>query len=251
VDPLSLPTIQVLADIVQTGRELAHAQHHIHGGQAPRAHGLIHHTHPTHHSQPTHRFHRVRAGADYLGVFLAAVVSWVAIPGLGEAALIAAGISARHGHLDLTTVVASAFAGASLGGMVGWQIGRRGGRALLTAPGVMLRLRLSMIARGERFYERYGPIAVLFTPSWAAGIHRMPWPRFLILNTLSALVWAAAIGVGADLIGPSITDVVADAGTAGEIALGVLVLVAAALLLWRRGRGAGKDPGAPGPDRLP
>jgi membrane protein DedA with SNARE-associated domain len=166
-------------------------------------------------------------------VFLAAGVSWVALPGPGEAALIAASISAAHGHLDLTAVIAVAWAGASVGGAAGWIIGMKGGRTLLTAPGVLQRLRLTQIARGDRFYERFGLIAVLFTPSWMAGIHNMRWSRFLLVNTLSALMWAISIGAGAYLIGPSITDIVADAGLAGWILAGVL-LVLGVLLVRRR-----------------
>jgi membrane protein DedA with SNARE-associated domain len=160
-------------------------------------------------------------------------VSWVALPGPGEAALIAASISAAHGHLDLTALIAIAWAGASAGGAAGWVVGVKGGRTLLVAPGVLQRLRLGLIARGDHFYERFGALAVLFTPSWMAGIHNMRWSRFLLANTLSALVWAAAIGAGAYLLGPSITDVVADAGVASVALVGVL-LGLTALILRRR-----------------
>jgi len=172
-------------------------------------------------------------GIDYVGVFLAAAVSWVALPGPGEAALIAAGIAAAHGRLDLAAVVAVACAGAGLGGTAGWVIGLKGGRKLLTAPGPLHHLRLSTIARGDRFYERYGPIAVLLTPSWIAGIHDMPAARFLPANGISAMVWALALGMGAFLLGPSVADVVNDAGLAGTLAAGTLVTVAVVLFAWR------------------
>ncbi len=173
-------------------------------------------------------------GVDYVGVFLAAAVSWVALPGPGEAALIAAGISAAHGHLDLALVLAVAWAGASVGGTAGWIVGVKGGRGLLTAPGPLHHLRLALIARGDRFYERYGPVAVLFTPSWVAGIHDMRWSRFLPANAVAALAWALSVGLGAYLVGPSITDIVADAGLAGGILVGALVVLAVVLLV-RRG----------------
>ena len=173
-------------------------------------------------------------GIDYVGVFLAAGASWAALPGPGEAALIAAGISAAHGHLDLSSVVAVAWAGATIGGAAGWLLGLKGGRGLLTAPGPLRPLRLRLIARGDRFYERYGPVAVLFTPSWTAGIHHMRWSRFLPVNTVSALIWALAFGVGAYLIGPSITDIAADVGLAGRLLLGALLVLAAVLVAWRR-----------------
>jgi membrane protein DedA with SNARE-associated domain len=186
--------------------------------------------------------HRFRAaGADYVGVFLAAGVSWLAVPGPGEAALIAAGISAAHGHLDLAAVVALAWAGASVGGTLGWLIARKGGRGLVTAPGPLHHLRLALLARGDRFYERYGPIAVLFTPSWIAGIHHMRWSRFVPANALAALLWAAGIGVSADLVGPSIADDVADAGTAGGALICALGVTAVVLVIRRKRQGRPLD----------
>jgi membrane protein DedA with SNARE-associated domain len=173
-------------------------------------------------------------GVDYLGVFLAAGVSWAALPGPGEAALIAAGISAAHGHLDLTLVVAAAWAGATVGGTAGWIAGVKGGRELLTAPGPLLQLRLALTARGDRFYERYGLVAVLFTPTWVAGIHNMRWSRFLPANAVSALTWALPIGLGAYLLGPSITDIAADAGLAGGSLLVALFVVGLVVVLRRR-----------------
>jgi len=178
--------------------------------------------------------HARGSGVDYVGVFLGSVASWVALPGPGEAALIAAGISAAHHHLDLAAVVAVGWAGASLGGTVGWIVGVKGGRELLMAPGPLHHLRLAVIERGDRFYERYGPVAVLFTPSWIAGIHDMRWSRFLPANAISALTWALAISLGAYLLGPSITDIVADAGLAGSLLVGALVVLAVVLFVRHR-----------------
>jgi membrane protein DedA with SNARE-associated domain len=171
---------------------------------------------------------------DYLGVFVAAVISWVALPGPGEAALIAASISAAHHHLDLASVLAVAWAGAIAGGTAGWLVGLKGGRGLLTAAGPLHQLRLRLIERGDRFYERFGPLAVLFTPSWIAGIHDMRWSRFLPANAVSGLLWAVSIGLGAYLVGPSITDIAADAGLAGGLLVAVVFVVFVVLVKRRR-----------------
>jgi membrane protein DedA with SNARE-associated domain len=178
--------------------------------------------------------HAGRSGVDLVGVFLASGASWALLPGPGEAALIAAAISAAHHHLDLASVVAVAWAGASTGGTVGWIVGVKGGRELLTAGGPLRRLRLALIARGDRFYERYGLVAVLFTPSWIAGIHDMRWSRFLPANAMSALTWALSVGLGAYLLGPSITDIAADAGLAGGALVGALFVLAVVLVVRRR-----------------
>ena len=190
--------------------------------------------------------HHVRGpGVDYVGVFLAAGASWAGLAGIGETLLIAAGIAASRGRLDLASVVVVAWAGAGAGGTLGWLIGLKGGRELVTANGPLLSLRLALIARGDRFYERYGPAAVLLTPSWMAGIHGMPPARFLTINSVVAAVWAVVFGVGAYLLGPSITDAATDFGIVGAAAAVALVL-AGVVLVVRRHRGrARRGPGPP------
>jgi membrane protein DedA with SNARE-associated domain len=86
-------------------------------------------------------------------------------------------------------------------------------------------VRRSAVARGDRLYERYGPIAVFFSPSWAAGLAGMGAVAFLVANTLSALVWAAALGAGSYVAGPAVLDLFADVGLVGGIALGIVLAV--------------------------
>jgi membrane protein DedA with SNARE-associated domain len=182
--------------------------------------------------------HHVRGpSVDYIGLFLAAGTSWAGLPGIGETLLIAAGVSAARGHLDLVSVVAVAWAGAATGGTLGWVVGLKGGRELLTAKGPLLSWRMALTARGDRFYERYGTVAVLVTPSWMAGMHSMRPSRFLPVNTISALVWALALGVGAYLVGPSITDAASDFGLAGGAILAALIVLAVVLVVRHRRRG--------------
>jgi membrane protein DedA with SNARE-associated domain len=171
-------------------------------------------------------------GIDYIGVFAASLASWVGLPGPGEAALVAAGISAGHHHRDISALIALAWLGATVGGMIGWFVGLRGGRGVLTSPGPLHRLRLAVIARGERFYDRYGLIAVLFTPSWVAGIHNMRLARYAPANAASALLWALGWGLAAYFVGPSITDVISDAGSARWlIVLGLVAIFGVVALL--------------------
>jgi membrane-associated protein len=176
------------------------------------------------------------SGADYAGLFLAALASWALVPGLGEAALIAAGISAAHHHLSLASVLLVAWAGGGAGATIGWIVGLKGGRGLVTAPGPLHHLRLALIERGDRFYERYGLVALVITPPLIAGIHHMRWSRFLPATAISTLLWALSIGLGAYLVGPSITDIAADAGIAGGLLLGLLLVSGIVLVIRRRSR---------------
>jgi len=107
----------------------------------------------------------------------------VGTPGPGEATLITAGILAADHHLDIGLALFAAFLGATAGGMIGWWgAGRRErpcspGRPV--PPG-----RLWALARGERFFRRFGVLAVFLMPSWVAGILRIR-ASFFIRRTLA------------------------------------------------------------------
>jgi membrane-associated protein len=172
---------------------------------------------------------------DYVGVGLAAFVSWVGITGPGEAALIAAGIAGARGHVDIVGMILVAWIGAMSGGTAGWLIGLKGGRALLTRPGPLYRGRLRLLRHGDRIYGGRGWLAVYLAPSWMAGVSGMRARRFLPANAVASLVWALTIGLGAYVAGPSITDAIGDIGTVGLIALVAFVVLSAFLRRRRRG----------------
>jgi membrane protein DedA with SNARE-associated domain len=184
-----------------------------------------------------HLHHHLKGPAvDYGALFAGAVASWIGIPGPGEPLLIAAGIFAARHHLDISSVLAVAWLGATLGGVAGWLIGMRAGRALVTAPGPLFRLRRSAVERGDEVFERYAVVAILLTPSWVAGIHRVRARVYLPTNAFGAVLWAAGIGLGAYYAGPPIVDFVADLGwvTGGALALLVACVVTGAVLQQRR-----------------
>ena len=84
--------------------------------------------------------------------------------------------------------------------------------------------------------QRYAVIAVLLTPSWIAGIHRVRSSVYQPTNAAAAAVWACGIGVGSYLAGPAVIDVVDDFGTGTSVILAVVVVGALALELARRYR---------------
>jgi membrane protein DedA with SNARE-associated domain len=140
-------------------------------------------------------------------------------------------VLAAHHRLDIWMVIAAAAVGATTGGIAGWLVGMRASRPVLIGRGPFLRTRQFLIARGERFFERHGPLGVFLAPSWAAGVHNMPARRFIPLNTLAAIGWAAVYGIAAFLLGPSVADAVGDFGALLPIA--VAVLIVASLILRR------------------
>ena len=173
--------------------------------------------------------------AGYLAIAVAAFGSWAGLPGPGEAALIAGGAFAARGRLDIVQVELFAFAGAVAGGMVGWALGRRFG-GFADRPGPLLRLRRRSLRAGERFYDRFGPLAIFLTPSWVAGIHRVTPVRFTVFNAASAAVWTAIYGLTTYIAGPRVADFFRDIGAWASLALVLVAAVSGGFAFLRRRR---------------
>jgi membrane protein DedA with SNARE-associated domain len=184
-----------------------------------------------------HIHHYHGPAIDYGALAIASFASFVGVPGPGEAVLIAAAVLAARHNLGIVSVLAVAFVGATVGGIAGYVAGRWAGRGLWTVPGPLRKLRIRAIDRGEKIFARYTVLAVILTPSWIAGIHRVRLATYNIINVISAVVWAGGIGMAAYLVGPSVIDTVQDLGTAltviGAVALAALI-VAGVLRRWRK-----------------
>jgi membrane-associated protein len=164
----------------------------------------------------------------YPVIFALIAIETMGIPVPGETALITAGIIASRGRLEIEIVIAIAAAAAILGDNVGFAIGRKLGRRLLTAPGPLLHHRRRVIAVGEPFFDRHGPKAVFLgrwvtglriTAAWMAGATRMSWPTFLFWNALGGIAWATSIGLIAYFVGHSAEKIIHLAGLGGAAAV--------------------------------
>ncbi len=182
------------------------------------------------------------AGLYILFVLVALESAGLPLP--GETALIAAGVLAARGKLDIASVIVVAAAGAIVGDNAGYWIGRTGGRKLLTRWAWVERHASKVLPWSERFFERHGPktvfigrfVAVLrVTAAWLAGISRMEWWRFLLWNAAGGICWAAGIGLLAYYAGNAAAEAVNKYGLWGGIAVVVVAIVALlGVRYWRR-----------------
>jgi membrane protein DedA with SNARE-associated domain len=159
--------------------------------------------------------------------------------------LIASAVLAARGKLALEVVLLTAFGGATVGGMVGWIAGIKGGRALMTRRGPFLRLRARALRRGEEVFRRAPALSVLLAPSWVCGIHHVRAALYVPLNALSAVAWTLGIGLSAYFVGPAVLDLVSDAGLVMAILLGVLIVVGIGLGTLARRRARGRSATSP------
>ena len=134
--------------------------------------------------------------------------------------------------------------GYLFGSLIGWGIGARGGRPLIERYGRWLHVGPAAFARAERWFDRFGPLAVFFgrlTPvvrsfiSIPAGVLGSPLPIYTALTLAGSLIWCFAFaGLGWALgdTWKSFHDNFRYADYAAVIA--AVLLVAAAI--WHRGR---------------
>lgn len=175
-------------------------------------------------------------------VFIALTLECAGIPTPGEALLVSAAIYAGSTHrLTIESVVLVASAGAALGGMFGYAIGRSIGLRLLVRYGKYVKLDERRLKIGQYLFLLHGGKIVLagrfvdplrIFGGVLAGANRMRWSNFLLTNTLGAVVWVAVIAGGAYLFGVQIKRV---AGLVSLLLLvGVVALIAGGVIFYRR-----------------
>jgi membrane-associated protein len=184
----------------------------------------------------------IPANLGYLALALLVGLESSGVPLPGETALIASGVLASRGDLSIELVIVIAAAAAIVGDNIGYWIGRKGGRKLLTAKGPLLEYRLKVIEHGEPFFDRHGAKSVFLgrwfaglriAAAWLAGINHMHWPTFLFWNATGGIAWAVSVGMLAYLLGPTAEDLFKTFGIAGA---GLVIAILAGLFLWRHFR---------------
>jgi len=137
------------------------------------------------------------AGAVGAGVFASGVTVFGGHVGFGAGAFIVMALAGTLGYLA--------------GALVGWGIGRYGGRPLLERRGAWLHVTPARLDRAEAWFARWGNVGVLLgrvTPvvrsfvSIPAGVFAMPLAPYTLLTLVGSAIWAfafagAGYGLGA------------------------------------------------------
>lgn len=138
----------------------------------------------------------------YPVIVLAMLLENMGMPVPGETVTLIGGYAAGNGQLNGLLVMAAAAGGAIVGDNIGYWIGRRAGWPLIVRIGRLLRLtperleplRQSFTAQAGRAVLLGRFVAVLRVLAGPlAGAVGMPWPRFLLCNTLGAVLWAGTM----------------------------------------------------------
>jgi membrane protein DedA with SNARE-associated domain len=148
------------------------------------------------------RIEEIAQQYGYWAVFLGILLENIGLPIPGETVTLAGGFLAGSDQLNYWIVLTDAVLGATLGGTIGYWVGRYGGWPLLVAIGrlfrvqedrlVSLKNQFSENAAKAVFLGRFIALLRVFA-SPLAGIAQMPYPRFMLYNTLGAVAWASVM----------------------------------------------------------
>ncbi|MGH9028506.1 MAG: DedA family protein, partial [Acidimicrobiales bacterium] len=183
----------------------------------------------------------------YVALAVLTVAEAACIPFPSEVTVGFAGYLASTGRLDLAAVIALGTAGETVGALIGYGIGRIGGRRLVDKYGRFVLLSHADLDRAERWFERRGDLSVLVgrvVPvvrtfiALPAGVAEMKPLRFGVLTSLGSLVWVGCLaGVGYGL-GSQWHRITHGFSLAGYILVALAVLAIGAWILrrWRHVR---------------
>ena len=186
----------------------------------------------------------------YWAVFLGILLENLGVPLPGETITIAGGFLAGSGELNYWYVLGSAIAGATVGGNLGYAIGRYGGWPLLLKLGQFFRFReeqlfdlkeqFSKNAAKAVFLGRFIALLRIFA-SPLAGIAEMPFLQFSFFNILGAASWASVMVSLSYFLGQvvSLEKLVAWAAQFAVVAL-LLTVAWIAIPIWLESRNLDK-----------
>ena len=168
----------------------------------------------------------------YLAVFALVAIGWAGIPAIGGAVIAGAAVLASQGQLNFGGVLVASVLGTEAGGLAGYAIGIRWGRAIMNHPGPWLSQRQRALSGGEALYAKWGRLAVFFTPVLVSGIVRMRYSQFVLWNFLAGAVYVFSVGPAAYGAG-KVSSGQSSLGNVGTLLAGIAVGVAAFLLARR------------------
>jgi membrane protein DedA with SNARE-associated domain len=173
-----------------------------------------------------------------LAVFLLMAAESCGLPFPSEVIMPFSGALAAAGHLNLAGAIMAGGLGNLAGSLVAYWLAARFGQPLLLGPGRWVGIRRSHVELADRWFTRYGLLAVLIGRvlpvirtyiSFPAGLARVRLEPFAVLTFVGALPWCAMLALAGFWLGSNWTRISQPIEVAAVvIAIGVL----AALVVW-------------------
>jgi len=140
----------------------------------------------------------VISGGGYLGIVLLMAIESACIPLPSEIIMPFAGYLVSTGEMNLFAVATAGALGCNVGSIIAYEVGKHGGPAFVERWGRYMFLDMADLHRAERFFARWGSIAVLVCRllpvvrsfiAFPAGVARMPLGRFHFYTFVGSWPW--------------------------------------------------------------
>ena len=200
---------------------------------------------------------RVISDAGLVGIVVLMTLDTACIPIPSEAVLLFAGfavadpaLAGTHHHMTFAGVVAASLLGTMLGSWIAYAVGRAGRLELFERHGERFHVGPTQVAAADRWFQRYGQPAVLFSRmipvlrafiSLPAGVARMPLLRFSVLSFIGAIPWVVGLVLAGEALGRNWKDARTVFEYVDYVILALIVLGIVYLVVRRR-RGRRRAP---------
>ena len=195
----------------------------------------------------------VIASGGYVGIVALMAIESACIPLPSEIIMPFAGYLVSTGRFDLYLAATAGAIGCNLGSIVAYEIGKRGGRPLAMRWGRYLLIGPGEIDAADRFFARFGGIAVLIGRllpvirsfiAFPAGVARMRLVPFHVYTFVGSWPWCFGLAwVGMKLGDKWNSDPrVKAAFHRADLIIGLILVALLAFYLWHRIRGLSRQP---------
>ncbi|MES2021128.1 MAG: DedA family protein [Pseudomonadota bacterium] len=190
----------------------------------------------------------VISSGGYLGIALLMAIESACIPLPSEIIMPFAGYLVSTGHFNLYLAATAGAIGCNLGSIVGYEIGKRGGRPVAERWGRYVLVGPGELDAADRFFARFGNAAVLIGRllpvirsfiAFPAGVARMPLIPFHIYTFIGSWPWCFGLAYLGMVLGDKWNSDprVKAAFHSADAVIAVVLVAAVAFYIWHRVRG--------------
>lgn len=190
----------------------------------------------------------VISSGGYLGIALLMAIESACIPLPSEIIMPFAGYLVSTGHFNLYLAATAGAIGCNLGSIVGYEIGKRGGRPVAERWGRYVLVGPGELDAADRFFARFGNIAVLIGRllpvirsfiAFPAGVARMPLIPFHLYTFIGSWPWCFGLAYLGMVLGDKWNSDprVKAAFHSADAVIAVVLVAAVGFYIWHRVRG--------------
>lgn len=191
----------------------------------------------------------VISSGGYVGIAILMAIESACIPLPSEIIMPFAGYLVYKGQMNLYLAATAGAIGCNLGSIIAYEVGKRGGRPLLLRYGKWVLIGEGEIEAADRFFARFGNMAVLIGRllpairsfiAFPAGVARMPLVPFHIYTFVGSWPWCFGLAWLGMVLGEKWDSDprVKAAFHSADALIGVLLVAGAVWFVWHRLRGA-------------